>query len=107
MSASSDFIMRTRAKMRALETPGARGWDAGDGVVVFTRTELRAIREWSFFEDNPPALIVAAVRGWARLIPAAHRKRRVVDWLISREAKMWDEAAVELAAENADKAREG
>jgi hypothetical protein len=91
VSTSSDFVPRTRSEMRALETPNPVGWDAGDGVVVFSRDELRALRRWCCFEDNPPALIVAAVRGWARRVPAAHRKRRIVDWLIAREAKVREE----------------
>jgi hypothetical protein len=93
----SDFAARARAKMRALETPNAVGWDAGgDGVVIFTRAELVALREFS----APRALIAAAARGWARCVPPAYRKRRIIDWLIEREAKVWEEIRREMAAES-------
>jgi hypothetical protein len=36
-------------------------------------------------------------------VPPAHCKRRIIDWLIEREAKMWDEIEREIEAEDAAK----
>jgi hypothetical protein len=103
---SADVAARARAEMRLLEVPDPRGWDAGgDGVVVMTRDEMEALRKWCGFGDNIRALMVAAVRGWARRVPPVHRKRRIIDWLIEREARNWEEAVREVEAEEAADAR--
>jgi hypothetical protein len=100
MSTASDAAARARAEMRALEVPEPSGWDAGDGVVVLTCEELAALRDWCF-GTNIRALIVAAVQGWARRVPPAHRKRRIIDWLIEREAKVWEQVEREVDAGDA------
>jgi hypothetical protein len=51
--------------------------------------------------DNLRGLMAAAARGWARQVPAAHRKRRLIDWLIEREAKTWEAVCREVEAEEA------
>jgi hypothetical protein len=91
--------------MRSLETSSPVGWDAGDGVVVLTHEELAALARWCGFE-RVRGLMVDAVRGWARRIPPRRRKRAIIDWLIEREAKMWDGIFREIEAEDAAKARE-
>jgi hypothetical protein len=97
----ADVAARARAEMRALEVPEPYGWDAGDGVVVMTREEMQTMRRYCCIGDNIRALIVSAVRGWARRVPPAHRKRRIIDWLIEREAKVWEAACREVEAEDA------
>jgi hypothetical protein len=96
----ADVAARARAKMRALETPSRVGWDAGDGVVVLTREEMAALSEYCA-GDNLRGLMVAAVRGWARRVPPEHRKLRIIDWLIEREARTWEEVMREIEAEDA------
>jgi hypothetical protein len=99
----ADVAAKARAELRALETPEPSGWDAGgDGCVVITREEMEALRRWCF-SNNLRTLIGASARGWARRVPPAHRKRRIIDWLIEREAKMWDEIEREIEAEDAAK----
>jgi hypothetical protein len=97
----ADVAAQARAEMRSLETSAPVGWDAGDGVVVLTREELAALARWCW-GARVRALIVDAVRGWARRIPPRARKRAIIDWLIEREAKMWDGSEIE--AEDAEKA---
>ena len=53
-----------------------------------TPEEMEALRKWCFGENIRP-LIAASARGWAQRVPPAHRKRRIIDWIIEREAKMW------------------
>jgi hypothetical protein len=101
----ADAAARARAEMRCLETAAPVGWNAGDGVVILTREELAALALWCPCV-RVRALIIAAVRGWARAIPPRRRKRAIIDWLIEREAKMWDDAFREIDAEDAAKARE-
>ena len=97
----ADVAARARAEMRALEVPEPCGWDAGgDGVVVITREEMAALRRYCI-GDNLRGLMAAAARGWARRVPPAHRKRRIIDWLIEREAKVWEAACREVEAEEA------
>jgi len=94
---------RMRAQMRALEVPNPKGWDAaGDGVVIFTRTELVALKEICRADRK---LIAASARGWARRVPAARRKRRLIDWLIEREAELWELAMREVDVEKAAETR--
>ena len=99
----ADVAARARAKLRALEVPDPVGWDAGgDGVVTMTREEIAALREHCIgCGENLRGLIAAAARGWARRVPPAHRKRRIIDWLIEREAKVWEAACREVEAEEA------
>ena len=97
-----DVAARARAEMRSLETAAPVGWDAGDGVVVLTQEELAALARWCW-GVRVRALIIAAVRGWARRIPPRQRKRAIIDWLIEREAKMWDGVFCETEAEVAAK----
>jgi hypothetical protein len=85
----ADVAAQARAEMRSLETAAPVGWDAGDGVVILTREELAALAVWCPCV-RVRALIIAAVRGWARRIPPRRRKRVIIDWLIEREAKEWD-----------------
>jgi hypothetical protein len=102
----ADVAARARAEMRLLKVPEPRGWDAGgDGVVVMTREEMEGLRKWCGFGENIRPLIAASARGWARRVPPAHRKRRIIDWLIEREAKSWEEAMREVKAEEAADAR--
>jgi hypothetical protein len=89
--------------MRSLETATPVGWDAGPGVVVLTREELAALARWCP-GVRVRRLIIAAVRGWARRISPRARKRAIIDWLIEREAKMWDDTFREIEAEDAAKA---
>jgi hypothetical protein len=51
------------------------------------------------------ALIIDAVRGWARRIPPRSRKRAIIGWLIERQAKTWDGIFREIEAEDAAKQR--
>jgi hypothetical protein len=98
----ADVAARARAELRALEVPVPRGWDAGgDGVVVITPEEMAALRRCCCIGENLRGLIAAAARGWARRVPPAHRKRRIIDWLIEREAKVWEAACREVEAEDA------
>jgi hypothetical protein len=102
----ADVAARARAELRALEVPEPCGWDAGgDGVVVMTREEMAMLRRHCI-GDNLRGLIAAAARGWARRVPPAHRKRRIIDWLIEREAKMWENVLREDEAEEAGDARQ-
>ena len=97
----ADVAARARAEMRALEVPEPCGWDSGgDGVVVITREEMAALRRYCI-GDNLRGLMAAAARGWARRVPAVHRKRCIIDWLIEREAKVWEAACREVDAEEA------
>jgi hypothetical protein len=99
----ADFAARARAELRALEVPEPVGWDAGgDGIVVLTREETAALREHCIGAgENLRGLIAAAARGWARRVPPAHRKRRIIEWLIEREAKNWEEVVREIEADDA------
>jgi hypothetical protein len=72
----ADIAAQARAEMRSLETATPVGWDAGDGVVVLTQEELAALARWCLFEPVR-ALIIDAVRGWARRIPPRSRKRAI------------------------------
>jgi hypothetical protein len=99
----ADVAARARAEMRSLETAAPVGWDAGDGVVVLTSRELAALAQWCPCE-RLRALIIDAVRGWARRIPPRRRKRAIIDWLIEREAKTWDDTFRETEAGDAAKA---
>jgi hypothetical protein len=97
----ADVAARARSELRALEMPEPCGWDAGgDGVVVITREEMAALRRYCI-GDNLRGLMAAAARGWAQRVPAAHRKRRIIDWLIEREAKTWEAVCREVEAEEA------
>jgi hypothetical protein len=98
----ANVAAQARAEMRSLETAAPVGWDAGDGVVILTREELAALARWCW-GVRVRALIIAAVRGWARRIPPRQRKRAIIDWLIEREAKMWDGVFHEVEAEDAEK----
>jgi hypothetical protein len=99
----ADAAARARAEMRSLETAAPIGWDAGDGVVILTPGELAALAWWCPCVRGR-ALIIAAVRGWARCIPPRRRKRAIIDWLIDREAKTY--SFCEVDAEDAVKAEE-
>jgi hypothetical protein len=100
----ADIAARARAEMRSLETATPVGWDAGDGVVILTQEELAVLAKWCLCE-RVRGLIVDAVRGWARRIPPRRRKRAIIDWLIEREAKMWDGTFSEIEAEDGAKQR--